>query len=214
MCFHWIVEITTNSAASTFWYQGSTQSLELTQLCSTPEVQSSDSQVVWPLKQKDSGNGNYYASKVRSEGIWPSPHVNVSLNLFPDSTGDNKTVSARSVLSGYASPISSRPNAEKGAKSEASVGCRLFGINLTSNSTTPHPERESACSAVGSSCDKGSTPTAVSEADRNYNQEVSKLSKDQKILSEAPQKDTQNKLGSSLSSRSRTKVEFHLVCSV
>ncbi|PON97280.1 Auxin response factor [Trema orientale] len=203
-------EITTNSAASAFWFQGSTQSVELTQLGSTAEVQSSDSQIALPLKQKDMSNGNYYGSMVRSEGVWSSPHVDISLNLFPDSTGDNKAVSARSVLSGYTSPVSSRPNnsVEKGTKSEASVCCRLFGINLTSHSTTPsHPEREPACSVVASCSDKGSTPAAAPEADKAQ-QELSKLSTDQKIISEVLRKDTQSKQGSTLSSRSRTKVQM------
>lgn len=187
--------------------------MELTQLGSTTEVQSSDSQVAWPLKQKDTSNGNYYGSMVRSEGIWPSsPRVDVSLNLYQDSAGDNKAGSARSVLSGYGSPISSRPNnqAEKGMKSEASVGCRLFGINLTSHSTSPsHPERESACSLMTSSSDKGCIPAAAPDADKTHNQEVSKLTMDQKTISEVPLKDTQSKQGSTLSSRSRTKVNFY-----
>ncbi|XP_062091378.1 auxin response factor 18 isoform X2 [Humulus lupulus] len=203
-------EITTNSAASAFWYQGSTQSPELTQLGSAAEVQSSDSQAVWPLMHKDTSKGNYYGSMVRFEGIWPSPHVDISLNLFSDSTGDTKTVSARSVLSSCASTISSRVSnqSEKAAKFDASVGCRLFGINLTCNSPIPsHLEKESPSLVAVSSSDKGFAPAAVSEADKVHNQVITNLSKDQKVISELPQKDTQSK-HSSLSSRSRTKVQM------
>ncbi|KAM6600178.1 hypothetical protein CsatA_019787 [Cannabis sativa] len=192
-------EITLNSAASAFWYQGSTTQSELTQLGSSADVQSSDSQAVWPLKNKDISNGNYYGSMFRSEGIWPSPHVGISLNLFSESTGDAKTVSARSLLSGCDSSISSRVNDhyENVAKLDASVGCRLFGINLTCNSPPfpSHLERESPSLVM---------PAAVSEVDKFHNQVITNLTKDQKVMSESPQKDTQCK-HSFLSSRSRTK---------
>ncbi|KAB2074362.1 hypothetical protein ES319_A07G149200v1 [Gossypium barbadense] len=48
-----VSEITTNSAGSTFWGRGSTQSHELTQVGSTPEIQSSESQVIWGMRQKE-----------------------------------------------------------------------------------------------------------------------------------------------------------------
>lgn len=203
-------EVTTNSGASAFWCPGSTHSADLTQLGTNAEVQSSDSLVVWPQKLKNTGNSNYYGSVVRSEGVWPSsPHVDRSLNLFPDSMGDNKTVTARSVPSGFASPDSSMPNiqAEKGTKSDASVGCRLFGINLITNSTIVSPDREPTCSVMASAIDRGSTPVSASEADKAQINEVSKLLVEQKITSEAPPRmDTQGKQGSS--SRSRTKVQM------
>lgn len=155
----------------------------MTQLGTNAEVQSSDSQVVWTQKLKNIGNSNYYGSVVRSEGVWPSsPHVDRSLNLFPDSMGD------------------------KGTKSDASVGCRLFGINLITNSTIVSPDREPTCSVMASPIDRGSTPVSASEADKGQINEVSKLLVEQKITSEAPPRmDTQGKQGSS--SRSRTKVK-------
>ena len=160
-------------------------------------------------KLKNTGNSNYYGSVVRSEGVWPSsPHVDRSLNLFLDSMGDNKIVTARSVPSGFASPVSLMPNiqAEKGTKSDASVGCRLFGINLITNSTIVSPDREPTCLVMASSIDRGSTPVSASEADKAQINEVSKLLVEQKITSEAPPRmDTQGKQGSS--SRSRTKVK-------
>nr|KJB09636.1 hypothetical protein B456_001G153900 [Gossypium raimondii] len=48
-----VSEITTNSAGSTFWGRGSTQSHELTQVGSTPEIQSSESQVMWAASHID-----------------------------------------------------------------------------------------------------------------------------------------------------------------
>ncbi|EXB83883.1 Auxin response factor 18 [Morus notabilis] len=201
---------TITSGASAFWYHGSSQSTDVTQLGSNAEAQSSDRQVVWPAKQKDTSNGNYYGSVVRSEGVWPSsPDVDMSLNLFPDSMGDNITVTARSALSGFASPVSSRPSIqkEKGTKSDASVGCRLFGINLTSNSTiVSPPDREPTCLVVASSS-KGSSPRYASEDDKAQNGEALKLLAEQKLTPQAPpRKDTQSKQGSS--SRSRTKVQM------
>ncbi|XP_015888765.2 auxin response factor 18 [Ziziphus jujuba] len=211
-------EITTNSAASAIWYHGSTQSADLTQLGSVTEVQSTDSQVVWPMRQKDISSSNYYSSMVRSECVWPSsPRANISLNLFPDSTEENKTVSTRSLLSGNASPVLSRPmygpthdKEEKGTQSEASVGCWLFGINLTGNSSpSSPPEREHMSSVMVCSSAKGSTTVAASEADKAQNQDVSKLSMEQKqVISELTPKEFQPKNSMVFSSRTRTKVQM------
>jgi auxin response factor len=211
-------EITTNSAAS-IWYHGSTQSADLTQIASTAEVQSSDSQVVWPLRHKDINSGNYFSSMVRSDGIWPSsPHVNISLNLFPDPTEDNKTVSTRCMLTGYASPVSSMPingmiheKEEKGTQSDASVGCWLFGINLTGNcSAASPPEREPMSSVMVCSGAEGSAATPAPEVDKAQNhQDVSKLSMKQKrVIFEPSPKESQSKQGMMLSSRTRTKVQM------
>lgn len=214
---NWHVEITTNSAASAIWYHGSTQSADLTQLGSAAEVQSSDSQVVWPLRQKDISSSNYYSSMVRSEGIWPpSPRVNISLNLFPDSTEENKTVSTRSMLTGYASPVLSRPmngpahdKEEKGTQADTSVGCWLFGFNLTGNGTASSPpEREHMSSVMVCPSAKGSIKVAASEADKAQNQDFSKLSMEQKqVMSELSPKELQTKNRMVLSSRTRTKVK-------
>ncbi|KAM2932860.1 hypothetical protein FF1_040881 [Malus domestica] len=103
-------EVTTNSAASSFWYHSSPQTMELNR-GGVPEVQTSGSQVVWPLRQKESNSSSYSSARVCSEGIWPSsPHVDVPLSLFPDSKESSKNVIAGSVLSSIASPILSKPN--------------------------------------------------------------------------------------------------------
>lgn len=141
----------------------------------------------------------------------------MSLNLFPDPTEDNKTVSTRCMLTGYASAVSSMPingmiheKEEKGTQSDASVGCWLFGINLTGNcSAASPPEREPVSSVMVCSGAKGSAATTAPEVDKALNhQDVSKLSMKQKqVISEPSPKETQSKQGMMLSSRTRTKVK-------
>lgn len=159
---------------------------------------------------------------VRSEGVWPSsPHVNISLNLFPDSMEESKNVSTRCMLTGYASPVSPRPingmiheKVEKGTQSEAdaSVGCWLFGINLTGNcSASSPPEREPMSSVMVCSGAKDSTtPTAADAADKAQDHlDVPKLSMEQKqVISEPSPKEMQSKQSTVLSTRTRTKVKY------
>ncbi|KDP28473.1 hypothetical protein JCGZ_14244 [Jatropha curcas] len=215
-------EITTNSAASPFWYHGSTQSHEFNQLGSVAETQSCESQVFWSMRQKeiDSNllNSNSCGnSRVQPESIWPSsPHMNVSLSLFPDSTEDNRTITTQPVISGYASPIPSRQinnlihdQVEKGKKYENSVGCRLFGIDITSNSNAAAtPEKEALCPTVDSHGTEGPAP-ASSDSDKAQNMDVSNPLKDQKQgASEVVPRETHSKLGSTSSTRTRTKVQM------
>ncbi|KAJ6940539.1 auxin response factor 18-like isoform X3 [Populus alba x Populus x berolinensis] len=209
------------SAASSFWYHGSTQSHELAQLGSSIEVQSSESHV-WSMRQKEIdsnllNNSSSCNTRARPEGIWPpSPHMNVSLNFFPDSAGDNNFATTQSIISGFSSPISSRQSnclineqVEKGRKYENSVGCRLFGIDLTSNSgSSAPPEKEPGYPIVDSNGTKGLGP-AVSEAERAQTMDVSMYLKEQKqVLSEAMVKESQSKQGSTTSMRTRTKVQM------
>ena len=215
---YWNTETTSSSVPSAFWYTGSSPSHELTQLGGVTEVQSNESQVLWPMKPKEINgniihNSNCGSSIGRPEGIWPPPSVNVSLNLFQDLKEDSKTVSTRSILSGYNTSLASRPSntlisdqVEKGKRTEDSIGCRLFGIDLTRNSkTTP---LEGSCPSISSSSVKGPTRAVVSEADRIQNLDASKSSNDQKqVLPEASQKETQGKQSCTPSSRTRTKVK-------
>ncbi|KAL9360095.1 hypothetical protein Peur_048218 [Populus x canadensis] len=213
--------ITPNPAASSFWYHGSTQSHELAQLGSSIEVQSSESHV-WSMRQKEIdsnllNNSSSCNTRARPEGIWPSsPNMNVSLNFFPDSVGDNNFATTRSIISGFPSPISSRQSnclineqVEKGRKYENSVGCWLFGIDLTSNSgSSAPPEKEPGYPIVDSNGTKGLVP-AASEAERAQTMDVSMYSKEQKqVLSEAMVKESQSKQGSTTSMRTRTKVQM------
>ncbi|KAF9687928.1 hypothetical protein SADUNF_Sadunf02G0144200 [Salix dunnii] len=217
--------IALNSAASSFWYHGSTQSHELAQLGCSPEVQSSESHV-WSTRQKETDSNllnNSSYTRARPEGIWPpSPHMNVSLNFFPDSAGDNNFSTTRSIISGFPSPMSSRQSncltneqVENGRKYENSVGCRLFGIDLTSNSgSSAPPEKEPAYPIVDSNGTKGLV-TAASEAERAQTMDVSMYSKEQKqVLSETLLKESQSKQGSTTSTRTCTKVKFEVLSSI
>ncbi|KAJ6710313.1 AUXIN RESPONSE FACTOR 11 [Salix koriyanagi] len=209
------------SAASSFWYHGSTQSHELAQLGCSTEVQSSESHV-WSMRQKEIdsnllNNSSSCNTRARPEGIWPSsPHMNVSLNFFPDSAGDNDFATTQSIISGFPSPMSSRQSncliseqVEKGRKYENSAGCRLFGIDLTSNSgSSAPPEKESAYPIVDSNGTKVLVP-AASEAERAQTMDVSMYSKEQKqVLSEALLKESRSKQGSATSTRTCTKVQM------
>ena len=212
--FIWNVEITT---VSPFWYHGSNQSHEITQLSGAAEVQSHETCGVWPTRPKDI---NTNGSRVRAEGMWSSsPHMNVSLDIFSDSAEDDKTVTAQSTLSDYISPVSSRlrnglihEHVEKGTKSEATLGCRLFGIDLlpkNSQTTAPPPDREpEIMMPIG----KGPSPTTASESDRVNNLDASMSSKEQKqITPDASLRETHSKQGSSLSMRTRTKVKCMVI---
>ncbi|XVF22360.1 hypothetical protein REPUB_Repub12eG0166000 [Reevesia pubescens] len=208
-----IVETTANSAGSAFWCRGPTQSHELTQVGSTPEFRSSE--------QKDIDNGlvnrsGGYNSRTRPENAWPpSPHVNVSLNLFPDSMDDhNKTATPQTVLTEYASPVQSRPSngmihdeVEKGNKFETSAGCRLFGFNLTDGASAAAPQdKEQPSTTVDYNGVRGSIPVA-SHVDQNP--ETSKSSKEQKqVASETSTKEMQAKQVTTSSMRTRTKVQM------
>ncbi|KAJ6686420.1 AUXIN RESPONSE FACTOR 4-RELATED [Salix purpurea] len=209
------------SAASSFWYHGSTQSHELAQLGCSTEVQSSESHV-WSMRQKEIdsnllNNSSSCNTRARPEGMWPSsPHMNVSLNFFPDSAGDNDFATTRSIISGFSSPMSSRQSncliseqVEKGRKYENSAGCRLFGIDLTSNSgSSAPPEKEPAYPIVDSNGTKVLVP-AASEAERAQTMDVSMYSKEQKqVLSEALLKESRSKQGSATSTRTCTKVQM------
>ncbi|KAL9385294.1 hypothetical protein Peur_022304 [Populus x canadensis] len=213
-------EITTNPAASAFWYHGPTQSRELVQRGSITEVQSSESHV-WSMRQKEiDGNLNNNGccnSRARPEGIWPSSsHMNVSLNFFPDSAGDNKCAKTQSIISGFASSISSRQSnglineqVERGRKFENSVGCRLFGIDLTSNSgIAAVPDKEPAYPIVDYNGTQGLVP-ASSEAEKAQTMDVSMSSKEQKqVVPDTLAKESQSKQGSTTSTRTRTKVQM------
>lgn len=211
-------EITTNSASSALWYQGSTQSHDITQVVGATEGLSSESQVVQPMRQKEIdstivNNSNGCNSRLAPDGIWPSsPHLNVSLNLFPDSTDDHRIVGARSVLSGYASSGATRPRnaliheqVERGKKSEPSLGCRLFGIDLKQDSNTSAAlGRKVVDPTIGACGGKGSA-RAASDLDTSQNQDLKEVKQG---TADVSQKETQNKQGSAASTRTRTKVQM------
>ncbi|GMI73648.1 auxin response factor 18 [Hibiscus trionum] len=214
-----ISEITTNSAGSAFWGHGSTKSHELTQVGSTPEVQSSESQVMWPMRQKEADYGlinisGGYSSRTLPENAWPqSSLLNFSLNIFPDSLGDkNNTKTPQTAVTGHASLFQSWPShglkQEQVGKGKKSTGCRLFGFNLTdSTSAAASTDKEQASTTVGHNCVRESLPD-VSHTDQIP--EAAKSSKEQKqVAPETSTKEVQaKKQGASTSMRSRTKVHM------
>lgn len=191
-----LCRVENTSAGAPFWYPSSTTPHELNHLGTTTEVQS------------------------RPEGTWPS-----SLNLFQDSTNDNKNVSARpNPLSDYNSPVSSRASnghaldqQERAKKSEICTGYRLFGIDLRSSSTSnnlPSQEKELIGSKiVANNSNLCASPVTTPEADRVQNLDSSKSLKEKKqIPLEATQKEAQSKLGCTTLTRTRTKVKMHRFC--
>lgn len=182
---------------------------------------SENSQVLWPLKPKEINgtviqNSNCGSTIGRPEGRWPSPSLNFALNLFQDLSDDSKTFSARSIPSSYNASLSSRPNSgllsdqdEKGKPNGASVGCWLFGINLTSNSKPTAP-LDVSCPSICTSSVKGPV-SVVPEADRIQNLDAPKSLNEQKqVVPDASQKETQRKQSCTPSSRTRTKVKAEL----
>lgn len=117
---------TTASVVSPLWYpKSTTQSSHLT---SANDVQSSETQVFWPPKQKDQ-----HSNHACSSGVWSS----VS-HLFRESTEDNKNVLLQSARPNYHSPVSSRASncldqVQPIKMSETGSTCRLFGIDLRNN---------------------------------------------------------------------------------
>ncbi|XP_010266558.1 PREDICTED: auxin response factor 9-like [Nelumbo nucifera] len=216
-----VLETTASSASSAFWYPGSTQPHDFTQL--SAEGQSSDTQVVWPPKQKEkssivNSNSNC-SSRNRPEGTWSSsPLVNVSLNLFQDRTEDGKSVPAWSVLSRISTTDSSKLSnstlhdpMENGKKSEPSSGCRLFGIELINNSNVVAPADKTLPGPVGvaNATTEMLHSVTVSEADSDQKSELSKASKEQKQNSlQVSPKEIQSKQSCCTSSRSRIKVHM------
>ncbi|XP_029129167.1 auxin response factor 18 isoform X2 [Cajanus cajan] len=203
-------------SSSGFWYHGSSQSHELGQLgaAAVVEVQSKENQVTCSLRQKDVINSNPINanSRVRVEGVWPcSPHVNVSSKNFSD-PNINNCVSARSSISGYPN-VPSRSSdgptcegGEDGKRSENSLDCWLFGVNLSNNCSNvviSPSERGGSLSIVGSG-PKESIPAAACETERVQTPNYSLSNK--QIISEASPNEWQNKQATVPSMRTRTKL--------
>lgn len=210
------VEVTSGSAPSGFWLQGSTISHEISQLSGTNEVQSSNNRVVWALGQRKLDSNSSHCNPVANvEGIWPSPPLNISLNLYPDSTFERELVQQKHPLSSpYSSSVTSKPSSdliqpdqlEKGSKPDISLGCRIFGIDLKNNcSIVPTLERRSSCLMMVTDGAKEPVVTAVVTPQVDAGN-LSQPSKEQQLSTELLTKGTQTKHISNLSSRTRTKV--------
>ncbi|OVA14720.1 AUX/IAA protein [Macleaya cordata] len=209
---------TTGSAAPALWYPGSTQSHDLTAL-SGPEVQSSESQDVWPPKQKENVGNLFNSSSngICSPRVQPEAHANVSLDLFQDMLKDDRTVSMWPGLLGYSiSDHSSKPRndsmvdqVEQGKKSETPSGYRLFGIELINNKNIPahivkEPPNETIVSSIST---EGTAPSTISGSESDQQSALSNASKEQQGLFQVSPKEIQPK-SISTSTRSRTKVHM------
>ncbi|PIA48925.1 hypothetical protein AQUCO_01300067v1 [Aquilegia coerulea] len=208
----------TSSAASAFWYPKSNLSHDLVAL-SGPEVQSSESQVVWPPRQKEGNlfnNSSTCSSKNLLDGGWPSPLTKASLNLFQDVNVDDKTVPLWGVLGISGNDQAPKPidfpvindPVETGKKPEPTGGCRLFGIELTNNSRAPPPVNVPTNQTVISSAGTEEVVQApVFGANSNQQSGVSKVSGEQgrEFLQVSP-KESQTK--GPTCTRTRTKVHM------
>lgn len=218
-----VVEITSGSAPSGFWLQGSTIPHEISQISGgTNEVQSSNNRVVWALGQRKLDSNSSHCNPIANvEGIWPSPPLNISLNLYPDSTFERELVQKQPQSSPYSSSVTSKPSSdlihpdqlEKGSKPDISLGCRIFGIDLKKNSSivptnssiVPTLERRSSCLLMVS--DGAPEPVTMAVVTPQVDAgNLSQHSKEQQLSSELSTKGTQTKHISNLSSRTRTKV--------
>lgn len=211
-----VVEITSSSAPSGFWLQGSTIPHEIPQLSGTNEVQSSNNRVVWALGQRKlDSNSNHSNPIANVEGIWPSPPLNISLKLYPDSTFDSELVQKQAPPSPYSSSVTSKPSSdliqhdqlEKGNKTDISLGCRIFGIDLKNNSSIVSSlERKSCCPMTVANGAKDPVAAAAVTPPVVVGN-LSQPSKEQlQASSELSTKGTQTKHISNLSLRTRTKV--------
>ncbi|KAA0050656.1 hypothetical protein IC582_000673 [Cucumis melo] len=218
-------EITSGSAPSGFWLQGSTIPHEISQISGgTNEVQSSNNRVVWALGQRKLDSNSSHCNPIANvEGIWPSPPLNISLNLYPDSTFERELVQKQPQSSPYSSSVTSKPSSdlihpdqlEKGSKPDISLGCRIFGIDLKKNSSivptnssiVPTLERRSSCLLMVS--DGAPEPVTMAVVTPQVDAgNLSQHSKEQQLSSELSTKGTQTKHISNLSSRTRTKVQM------
>ncbi|XP_042498844.1 auxin response factor 9-like isoform X2 [Macadamia integrifolia] len=217
-------ETTAISAASAFWYPGSTQSHDLTQ-SSGVEAQSNESQVLWHPKQNEAkgsliNSGNSRSSKAWTDGGWLlSQQVDVSLNLFQESAEDRKTGISCSFLPGFSNlDASKRSNnlmldpVDTRKKPEMASGYRLFGIDLANIPDIPgSTEKTPSCPmSVSSATIDGSTPLAGSGADSDQKSDLSKVSKEQKqcLIQVSPKESQSKQSWCSSSTRSRIKVQM------
>lgn len=215
------VEITPSSAPSSFWIHGSTTTHEIS---GANEVQSSDNQVVWALGQRkldsnvDSSNSSHCNPIAHVEGIWPSPPLlNFSLKLYPDSTCERELVPKQPLPSPYSPSVTSKSSSdliqhdqlEKGNKTDISLGCRIFGINLKTNSSiVSSSEKKPSCttSVADGAKDSVAAAATTSQVDAGNLSQPSKEQPQPQVASELSTKGTQTKHVSNLSSRTRTKV--------
>ncbi|XP_027115457.1 auxin response factor 11 [Coffea arabica] len=191
------------AAASPFWCPEATQLLELSHYDNITEVQSTDDQSFWPPKPKNLNSNICSGSSFSSRGTWPRPLANGSLN--------QENVSAKSPLCDYDSPMSSRASnghvlgqVERFKRLENSSSCRLFGIDLRSNSKNLSLlDKDGPSTVVPNGANDAEPPVGISDGD------VLKSCNEMKLgQSEVSPKDATNRQGCSTTTRTRTKVQM------
>ncbi|XP_022896478.1 auxin response factor 9-like [Olea europaea var. sylvestris] len=190
---------------------GSSVSVDLSHIGNTTEVQTNENQAFQPPKVNCNApnNSGFCSSGSHTGGMRPPTLLlNGSLNLFRESTEDNKNVAVQLVLSDCNSPVSSRASdhfleqAESSKKYENSSVCRLFGVDLRNSSyIIPPAEKVVPCPNIDVQ-----DPSYRSEANWMKNPEAS--NKKQCLEVEGLWKDTQIKQNFASSSRTRIKVQM------
>ncbi|CAI9764885.1 unnamed protein product [Fraxinus pennsylvanica] len=197
-------------------HNGSTTSVELSHMGNTIEVQTNENQAFQPSKDKDlnssaPNNSGFCSSRSHPGGMQPPTLLlNGSLNHFQESIEVNKIVAVPPVLFDYKSPFSSRGNyileqVESSKKLENSSFCRLFGVDLRTNSyNIPPAEKVVPCPNIDVQA-----PSNRSEAGWMKNPDHLKTSKEKQCVQvEGLWKDRQSKQSFVSSSRTRIKVQM------
>lgn len=178
-----------------FWYPGSSQAHEHTQLTGAAEFQGKESQIV--------------SSRVLVEGIWPnSPHLNVTSNPYA-----NTNIASRP------SDGLTCDRVEDPKKNENPLDCWLFGVNLNNKnkscSVNSCLEKELGCPSLTIVTTSGpkesiilTTNACETEKVQSPNYSLSNKGQQKKIISDASPNEWQNKLATVPSMRTRTKVQM------
>ncbi|KAK6947932.1 Auxin response factor domain, partial [Dillenia turbinata] len=207
------------ATAPSFWSPGLSQSHDSKHLNGNVESHAS-----WHPKQLDlngalvNGNGNSLP-RTQVGGDWRPAHANISQCIFQDAKEDGKCASKCSVPGPYPTPppqLSDDPKidlVEIENKSETTVSCRLFGIDLKNPIVNP-PLAEPAhtppnsFSRVTTTMDRH-TPSTISVVESDRKSELSRFSMDKKQgVAQLSPKEIKSKQGCSASTRSRTKVQM------
>lgn len=178
-----------------FWYPGSSQAHEHTQLTGAAELQGKESQIV--------------SSRVLVEGIWPnSPHLNVTSNPYA-----NTNIASRP------SDGLTCDRVEDAKKNENPLDCWLFGVNLNNKNKSCNVnsclEKELGCPSLNIVTTSGpkesiilTTNACETEKVQSPNYSLSNKGQQKKIISDASPNEWQNKLATVPSMRTRTKVQM------
>ncbi|PIN17336.1 hypothetical protein CDL12_09994 [Handroanthus impetiginosus] len=178
--------------------------LKLSHTMSTKDPLSNENQVFHPPKTEDLNSNLPNSSSSRSHpcGMWPSTSQNGQLNLFQDYTEGNKNVPGQCI-----------DQTEGMKRFETTPMCRLFGIDLLSNSNKIPPAVKEAslpCPKVTANCDNVFRILHQrSEADRNSNaDDLDPAKLKTHIQLDVSPYATQDKQSLASSSRTRAKVQM------